>query len=291
MEAGEAPEIDPGLERWRQRGDQKNIKQNDINTKIEFDGGKSSHSGVSPAQQDQKEISRGRNQEELEENRRSFGEDVLQKSILENEPVVTCAKVVVVGDDGQGLDSLLLGYVSEDDIQIKEKSVVEVLEKDGPGGEGVFSSKTDAQGGEPTAVSAEHRGNKVEFQLTDARSAPGDSSRRGRGSVERGGGRGRGARGRDRGRGRGRGDGGRHAQQRPPRPQDPSLLEKLLAAEILQDKSYILQSFRFFVVNDFFEGYAKGEPLRFPATVAETAQQAMKLLPVEKPTIQEILGK
>jgi hypothetical protein len=74
---------------------------------------------------------------------------------------------------------------------------------------------------------------------------------------------------RDRGRGRGRGRGSRsrgnrdnnnesrqqQQQQRRPPPlthAKPSLLEKLLAKEIRQDMSYILQAFRFFVMNNFF---------------------------------------
>ena len=76
----------------------------------------------------------------------------------------------------------------------------------------------------------------------------------------------------------------RHRHQRPPPPpprhhhhhhrQQPpqSLLEKLLQKEIRQDMSYILQSFRFFIMNDFFRHVAPGQPLDFPPSTEEEAE-------------------
>lgn len=43
----------------------------------------------------------------------------------------------------------------------------------------------------------------------------------------------------------------------------PSLLQKLLAAEINRDKSHLLQVFRFMVLNNFFKDYPE-KPLEFP---------------------------
>lgn len=81
------------------------------------------------------------------------------------------------------------------------------------------------------------------------------------------------------GRGRGRGRrGGRHQgqdksqqQQRQTwvRPRDPSLLEKLLAKEMRQDRSYLLQAFRFFINNNFLMDVSAGVPLKFPASAVQ----------------------
>jgi len=46
--------------------------------------------------------------------------------------------------------------------------------------------------------------------------------------------------------------------------EQPTLLEKLLAKEIRQERSYVLQAIRFFVMNDFFKNYAPGTALLFP---------------------------
>lgn len=46
--------------------------------------------------------------------------------------------------------------------------------------------------------------------------------------------------------------------------EEPTLLEKLLAKEIRQERSHILQAIRFFVMNDFFKNYAPGTALLFP---------------------------
>ncbi|GAB4819298.1 hypothetical protein N2152v2_006344 [Parachlorella kessleri] len=136
---------------------------------------------------------------------------------------------------------------------------------------------------------------------------------RGRGGREgfaegRGWGRGR---GRERGRGRGRvswqeqrpGDpqqqrqhgqhaGPAHPQQqqpwRPPRPSSPTLLQKLLAKEIRQDHSYLLQAFRFFVANNFLLDYAAGKELEFPQHQDQGVQQAQQVQPA---SLEEVLAK
>ncbi|KAL4525968.1 hypothetical protein Ndes2437B_g07243 [Nannochloris sp. 'desiccata'] len=85
----------------------------------------------------------------------------------------------------------------------------------------------------------------------------------------------------------------------------PSLLEKLLAKEIRQDMSYILQAFRFFVMNNFFEGQGdqQQEPQQaedqivFPVVAMEAGTaltktdttDAVAVAVGNKPTIQDIL--
>lgn len=49
---------------------------------------------------------------------------------------------------------------------------------------------------------------------------------------------------------------------------DPSLLEKLLTFEIRQDRSYLLQSFRFFITNSFLLEYGE-KPLHFPPSALQ----------------------
>ncbi|KAK7311063.1 hypothetical protein RJT34_08952 [Clitoria ternatea] len=46
----------------------------------------------------------------------------------------------------------------------------------------------------------------------------------------------------------------------------PTLLQKLLSADIKRDKSYLLQVFRFMVINSFFKDYPD-KPLRYPSLV------------------------
>ncbi|XP_062091634.1 uncharacterized protein LOC133797668 isoform X2 [Humulus lupulus] len=48
----------------------------------------------------------------------------------------------------------------------------------------------------------------------------------------------------------------------------PTLLEKLLSADITRDKSYLLQAFRFMVANSFFKDGAD-KPLTFPSVIAK----------------------
>lgn len=47
---------------------------------------------------------------------------------------------------------------------------------------------------------------------------------------------------------------------------EPTLLQKLLAADISRDKSHLLQVFRFMVVNSFFKDWPE-KPLRFPSII------------------------
>jgi Nuclear fragile X mental retardation-interacting protein 1 (NUFIP1) len=132
----------------------------------------------------------------------------------------------------------------------------------------------------------------------------------------RGGGRDRGRGGRNAGgrggRGRGRDNNGSHLSSHHRRPTQllhapPSLLEKLLAKEIRQDMSYILQAFRFFVMNNFFKDQnveqqqaEEKQQLVFPAAAIEafvtTADNATAIASGAsgayniKPTIQDILN-
>jgi len=134
---------------------------------------------------------------------------------------------------------------------------------------------------------------------------------------KRGGGRDRGRGGYTAGRG-GRGRGNRNnnesrQQQQQRRPASlaqakPSLLEKLLAKEIRQDMSYILQAFRFFVMNNFFEGQGSqqqrqpqqvGDEIVFPVAAMEEGTAVTETdTPINaaaataggnKPTIEDIL--
>lgn len=277
MEAGEAPKIDPGLERWKQR-QQQGKTQGDIEI------GK-------PQQQQQEQQVEDRNRAGDESSAREIEIDDRGKGLMEERKTEDSAIVLLEqGKDSsgqlQGLDALL-GYDSDE-----EKPPKALVTEN--------TSRVPIDEINPTAVPSGDKPagekKKVEFQI-DAGAGEKRRDFRGGGGGERGRGRGKG-RG-DRGRGRsgadarpgGRGRGVVHQRhQVPARPQPPSLLEKLLAAEIRQDLSYILQSFRFFVANEFFEGYARGEPLQFPAAMPETSQEAAAVV-VVKPTIQDILGK
>ena len=66
--------------------------------------------------------------------------------------------------------------------------------------------------------------------------------------------------------------------QMPP-PAPPSLLEKLLAKEIHQDHSYLLQAFRFFIENKYLLHYDKDTKLKF--TEQETQHLSKDTLQVE----------
>lgn len=58
---------------------------------------------------------------------------------------------------------------------------------------------------------------------------------------------------------------GRQASSQVVRPTKPTLLEKLLAKEMRQDRSRLLQAFRFFVLNDFLIPFSSGrQTLKFP---------------------------
>lgn len=59
----------------------------------------------------------------------------------------------------------------------------------------------------------------------------------------------------------------------PPRPRNPTLLEKLLAGEIRRDRSWLLQAIRFLVVNRFLQ-----EPgdMQYPASCSQAAPVTLK---------------
>ncbi|PIA53259.1 hypothetical protein AQUCO_00900085v1 [Aquilegia coerulea] len=71
-----------------------------------------------------------------------------------------------------------------------------------------------------------------------------------------------------------------------PRPavskKNPSLLEKLLSADIKRDKSHLLQAFRFMVLNNFFVEWPKNA-LEFPSAAVEDSGSGLKVGRVSSP--------
>ncbi|GAB4855210.1 hypothetical protein Ancab_023836 [Ancistrocladus abbreviatus] len=51
----------------------------------------------------------------------------------------------------------------------------------------------------------------------------------------------------------------------------PSLLEKLLSADVKKDKTHLLQAFRFMVMNSFFKDWPE-KPLKFPEVIVKEAR-------------------
>lgn len=171
----------------------------------------------------------------------------------------------------EGLDALL-AYGSDPDEAVEGGK--EPVSAAGGGSKGVGAPSPPANA---NGAPVDHR--KVNFAASAA-AGRGTRGGRGRGSQS------------ERGRGRGRGaNPGRQPWQAPPRPMEPSLLEKLLSKEIRQDRSYLLQAFRFFVLNGFLVNYGNGEPLQFPRSAPAVDEGADGDGRSNKPSVKDILGK
>jgi hypothetical protein len=201
--------------------------------------------------------------------------------------------------------------------QRREEEKKEILPEKEQEHQGTIDSNGGVdRGGSDTAAGIEVREDKgaVDNVVIEEKGIEGGEKEKHAGRGRGGGARGRGGRGeRTLGRG-GRGRGGKdnnefHQQQHnnnkrshPHAHAQPSLLEKLLAKEIRQDMSYILQAFRFFIMNNFFQGHGQTDQqhqqqqqiedqIIFPVAMAGgmAIENEMPRTDGSKPTIQDIL--
>ncbi|GMH13265.1 hypothetical protein Nepgr_015106 [Nepenthes gracilis] len=72
----------------------------------------------------------------------------------------------------------------------------------------------------------------------------------------------------------------------------PTLLQKLLSADVRRDKSRILQAFRFMVMNSFFKDWPEKKPLKYPKVIVkEAAGSEGEVVEDQSLSLAEKMGK